>query len=239
MKMSRLNAMLHTALSISLLVILMPVCYADGIIVDKVYHPYVIANESLVEWRLSSSRTDTINRLAQQFSYGYSVLENVAFEAYVIAQRNEEDDFKVSGYEAEIKWMLTEQGQYWADWGALFELEVQDNVDRYELTTGLLFEKEFTKTSLTMNALVHYRWGQGETDTEGEFRLKYRYRYMPAVQPAFEMYIGEHFVGIGPALMGVHRFEGQKQLKWEGAFITELSQTGEDHTLRVSVVYQF
>jgi hypothetical protein len=33
---------------------------ADGIVVDKVYHPYVIANEREVEWRLLSSQTESV-----------------------------------------------------------------------------------------------------------------------------------------------------------------------------------
>jgi hypothetical protein len=214
-------------------------CEADGIIVDKVYHPNVVANESEFEWRFSSSQTDSNNRLAQQFGYGYSLFENVAFEAYIIAERDETGDFNISGYEGEIRWMLTEQGQYWADWGALFEFEVEDNTERYEATAGLLFEKEFSKTSLTMNALVHYEWGQGDADTEAEFRMKYRYRYTPAMQPAVELYMGKDFVGIGPALMGVHRFDGQKQIKWEAGFITEITQPGKDHTLRLSIEYEF
>ena len=39
--------------------------------------------------------------------------------------------------------MLTEQGQYSADWGLLFELEKDRILNNWELTTGLLFEKEF------------------------------------------------------------------------------------------------
>jgi hypothetical protein len=46
--------------------------------------------------------------------------------------------------------MVTEQGQYWADWGMLFELEKQHNRDNWELITGALFEKEFGRTSLTI-----------------------------------------------------------------------------------------
>jgi hypothetical protein len=222
-----------------ILMVLSTLSWADGIVVDKVYHPYVIANEHELEWRLSSAQTDVSNRLAQQFGYGYSVLENVALEGYIIAERDPTGDFNISGYELEVRWILTEQGQYWADWGALFEIEARDDSDRYEATAGILFEKEFVRTSLTLNALAHYEFGGGRDETEAEFRLKYRYRFMPAFQPAIELYAGKEFVGIGPAMMGVYRFDGQKQLKWEAGFIAEITQAGKDHTFRMAIEYEF
>ncbi len=214
--------------------------FADGIVVDKVYHPYVIANEKEFEWRLMSSQTDTINRLAQQFGLGYSIAENVAMEFYIIGERNELGDFTASAFELEARWMLTEQGQYAFDWGAIFELERNTSVNSIEASAGLAVEKEFEKTSLTINWFLIYEQGsQIDSEFETEFRVKYRYRYIPEIQPAIELYSGEDYFGIGPAIMGVHRIEGQRQIKWEAGFITELSNKGKDHTLRLSVEYEF
>ncbi|WP_351060190.1 hypothetical protein, partial [Psychrobacter sp. TB20-MNA-CIBAN-0197] len=87
----------------------------------------------------------------------------------------------------------------WADWGALFELEKKHNKDVYEATSGFVIEKEFGKTSLTMNAFLVYEWGQDiQNEWESEFRAQYRYRYRSAFQPSIEVYVGEDFVGIGP-----------------------------------------
>ena len=36
--------------------------YADGMVVDKVYHPYVLPNETEIEWRLISRQTDHSNQ---------------------------------------------------------------------------------------------------------------------------------------------------------------------------------
>ncbi|MFT6269832.1 MAG: hypothetical protein ACJAVV_002659 [Alphaproteobacteria bacterium] len=213
---------------------------ADGIVVDKVYHPYVIANEREVEWRLMSSQTDKFNRLAQRLGLGYSVAENVAVEAYIIGERDSNQDFDISAYEIEARWMITEQGQYWADWGAVFEIERNTLVNSYETSVGIISEKEFEKTSLTLNLfLIYERGSQIKNEFETEFRAKYRYRFMPEIQPAIEIYAGENFFGIGPAIMGVHRFEGQEQIKWEAGFISELSNSGKDHTFRFSIEYEF
>jgi hypothetical protein len=214
---------------------------ADGIVVDKVYHPYVLPNEREVEWRMISRQKDEgRNLLSQRIAYGQSVSETVMMEFYVVGERSESDDFRLEAYEIETRWMLTEQGEYWADWGALVEIEKEHNKNNWELTSGLLFEKEFGKTSLTMNMFVIYEWGDDIIDElETEFRLQYRYRWLPQIQPAIEIYTGEDYQGIGPAFMGIHRFSGQKQLKWEAAFITGINRGGKDHTLRMAIEYEF
>lgn len=216
--------------------------YADGVVVDKVYHPYVTANEKEFEWRLLSSETDEANRLAQRLGYGQSVWENLALDFYLIAERDDFEEFTLQALEVEARWMMTEQGQYWADWGLLFEFEAAERNDNksFEITSGLIFEKEFGKKSLTMNLFIIQEWGDViPTEMEAEFRLKYRYRYLPGFQPAIELYTGEEFFGIGPAMMGVHRFKGQKQLKWEVGFITEIAHAGKDHSLRFALEYEF
>lgn len=214
--------------------------FADGIVVDKVYHPYVVANEREVEWRLMSSQTDEFNRLAQRIGVGYSIAEDLAVEGYIVAERDSEQDFDISAYEIEARWMITQQGQYWADWGAVFEVERNTLLNSYEASVGIISEKEFEKTSLTVNVFLIFEKGANLTsEFETEFRAKYRYRFMPQVQPAIEIYAGEDFFGIGPAMMGVHRFVGQEQIKWEAGFITELSNKGKDHTFRLSIEYEF
>jgi hypothetical protein len=130
------------------------VIFADGVVVDKVYHPYVLPNEKEVEWRLLSHQTSSTNNLAQRFAYGQSVLDDVMVEFYVVGERNIDGDFGLSAYEIETRWMLTEQGEYWADWGMLFEFEKEHNNDIWEVTSGLLFEKEIGRTSLSINAFL-------------------------------------------------------------------------------------
>ena len=218
----------------------MSISWADGFPVDKVYHPYVLANERELEWRFISRQNDNGNMLAQRFAYGHAVSEYLTIEGYIVGERDDAGDFGLQAYEIEVRWMLTDQGELWADWGMLFELEKQHKEDNYEFTTGLLFEKEFTQTSLTINALLVYEWGKSiQNEFETELRLKYRYRYLPALQPYIEIYTGEDFIGLGPGFMGIHRYEGQKQLKWELAFIAGLNGDSKDHTLRFVLEYEF
>lgn len=214
--------------------------HADGAVVDKIYHPYVLPNEMEFEWRLSSRQFDQGNELAQWFSFGVSVAEDVILELYLVGERDEFDDFSLQGYEIETRWMLTQQGQYWADWGLLFEIERQKNDDNYEVSAGLLFEKEFDRMSLTLNAFLIYEWGNTvDNEFETQFRAQWRYRWLPQLQPAIEIYQGEGFTGIGPAFMGIQRFSGQRQLKWEASFITAIDAINKDHTLRLAIEYEF
>lgn len=213
---------------------------ADGIVVDKVYHPYVLPNETEFEWRMLSRQTDEGNILGQRVAFGKSLNESLMLEAYLVGEKTETEDFGLQAYEIELRWMVTEQGERWADWGMLFELEKLHQSDDWEFTTGVLFEKEFGRTSLTMNAFVVYEWGESlEDELEAEFRLKYRYRWKPELQPAIEIYSGEEFFGIGPAFMGIYRIDRQKQLKWEAGFISEISQSGKDHSFRLALEYEF
>jgi hypothetical protein len=213
---------------------------ADGIVVDKVYHPYVLPLEREFEWRLVSHQTDNGNLLAQRIGGGGAINDTMAVEGYFVGERDDNGDFGLESYEVELRWQLIEQGKLWADWGALFELEKMHNEDIYEATTGFLIEKEFGKTSLTMNAFLVYEWGKDiQNEWETQFRVQYRYRYLSAFQPSIELYAGEDFIGIGPGFIGLYRFEGQKQLKWEAGFISEISQAEKNHSFRLALEFEF
>jgi len=96
--------------------------FADSQLIDKIYHPYVLANEREIEWRFYERRSDDGTELAQRLGYGFSIGENVTFEAYVIGDKQPSGDFTVHSYEGEIRWMLADQGKYFIDTGLLFEV---------------------------------------------------------------------------------------------------------------------
>ncbi|AFV84289.1 hypothetical protein [Alteromonas mediterranea] len=214
--------------------------YADNFTVDKVYHPYVLPFEREFEWRLTSRQNDDGNVLMQRFSFGHALSEFMILETYLVGARDENQDFGLESYEVELRWMMTEQGRYWADWATLFELEKQHNTDDWAVKAGILTEKEFGQFSLTTNISLVYEWGQTvENEWESEFKAKFRYRWIPEVQPGVEVYVAEDFIGVGPAFMGIKRYDRQKQLKWELGFIAGLNGDSKDHTLRMSLEYEF
>jgi hypothetical protein len=135
------------------------VSLADGVVVDKVYHPYVLPNEQEFEWRMLSHQNDAGNSLGQRIAYGKSITDNVMIEFYIVGERDGDGDFGLSAYEVETRWMMTDQGEYWADWGLSLEVEKVHELDIWEVTTGLLFEKEFGRDSLALNAFLIYESG--------------------------------------------------------------------------------
>jgi hypothetical protein len=126
-----MNSIYRASATLVLLVIFIGCSWADGIPVDKVYHPYVLANEQEFEWRFTSRQSDNGNVLAQRFAYGHSVSEYLTLEGYIVGERDETGDFGLQAYEIEARWMITDQGQFWADWGMLFELEKQHKKDAF------------------------------------------------------------------------------------------------------------
>jgi len=222
--------------------------HASNKAIDKVYHPYVLPNETELEWRLLSQSNNNVNSLVQRLGYGFSLSEHVMAEGYLVGNRDTDDDYSLQSYEVEIRWMLTEQGQYWADFGALFTLEKQYNLDDWAAKSGILFEKEFGRTSLAMNFFIVQEWGSdAKAETETDFRFQYRYRWLPQLQPAIEFYSGNDYLGIGPAFMGLQRFSIKKQLKWEVGFIfgikggltNSITGKNKDQALRIDIEYEF
>jgi hypothetical protein len=235
-----MNRLILTAFVLTCSCIVAVELQAHGPVVDKVYHPYVLPNEREFEWRLTSRDNNGADVLAQRLGFGHAISEYITIEGYVTGRRDDSTAFQLHSYELEARWMLTEQGKYWADWGMLVELEKEHEHDHWEISTAALFEKELGRTSLTLNLFALFEWGEDiENEWEGEFRLKYRYRWLPQIQPALEVYVGEDLAGVGPAFMGIQRLHGQKQLKWEAGFIFELSNDGRDRTFRMALEYEF
>jgi hypothetical protein len=220
-----------------------PAVMADGRVVDKVYHPYVQPLEREFEYRYVYQRQPNHpndNDIAQQVGYGFTLTDTTAMALYLIGERTPDEKYQLTGYEAEVRWMLTEQGQLSWDYGMLFELERADEERNYEFTTGLLMEKEFPVTSLAINALLVHEWGETvDTEWEAEFRLQYRYRYLPWLQPSLEVYSGEDYNGMGPGFMGVHKFTPMRQLKWEAAWVFPLDSETINNTARFALRYEF
>ena len=106
--------------------------------------------------------------------------------------------------------------------------------------TGLLAEKEWGKWSGTANLFVINEWGSDIVDElETRLGLQARYRYLPAFEPALELYSGEDTRGIGPAVLGQVRLGNKRQLKWEAGAIFGMDSKSPDTTLRFLLEFEF
>jgi hypothetical protein len=216
---------------------------ADGNIVDKVYHPYVDSLESEIEHRSifqDVEQGSNESRQLHQVSFGRSFGQALFGEVYLVGEKSPAGGFDLEAFEFELKWQLTEQGEYSADWGFLFEYEQEFNQDVHEFTTGLLIEKEFGRWSGTGNLLLIQEWGRDIDDEfETAMALQARYRYTRGFEPALELYAGQDSAGIGPVAMGSAAIGTRKSVHWEAGVIFGLGDNSPDRALRFLLEYEF
>ena len=217
--------------------------FADGNAVDKVYHPYVDALESEIELRSlfqdAESGSGDFKQL-HQLSFGRSIGQALFGEVYLVGEKARSGSFDLQAFEFELKWQLTEQGEYSADWGLLFEYEQEFSDDIQEFTTGILVEKEFGRFSGTANLLLIQEWGSAIKDEfETAAAVQARYRYSRAFEPGLEFYAGQDSAGIGPVAQGSASIGVRKALRWEAGIIFGLGSKSPDSSFRFLLEYEF
>ena len=216
---------------------------ADGIVIDKIYHPYVQPLEQELEIRLLQQNNQSgiaDNTRMYRLAYGRSLSDRLFIEAYLVGQRSSSESLDLQSIEMEIKWQLTEQGEYWADWGVLAELSKGIGNNIYEASIGLIAEKEFGHWSGTTNFIIEQEWGSGiDDELESVFSLQTRYRYSQTLEPGIEFYAGQNSIGVGPVLMGQAKLAGPKNLKWEAGVIFGLDSKSPDTSVRLLFEYEF
>lgn len=216
---------------------------ADGRVVNKVYHPYVDALHYELEYRLlaqdEQSGKQNLAQL-QQLSLGRSIGTRFFAEVYLVAAEHRSRGYELAAWETELKWQLTEQGEYAVDWGLLLEYEDELNSDAQELSFGLLAEKELGRFSGTANLLLVNEWGEHvSNERETTFATQIRYRHNPAFEPGLEFYAGQDYQGMGPVMQGSIRTGIRKSLHWELGSILGLDQDSPSNTWRVLLEYEF
>ncbi|MEH6469229.1 MAG: hypothetical protein V7725_06425 [Porticoccus sp.] len=216
---------------------------ADGSVVDKIYHPYVDALEQEIEWRAIHQDDQPgaeDNLQLHRFGYGRAIGERWFGEVYLIGEKSDDTEFKIEAYELEAKWQITEQGEYSADWGLLFELEKEAHESIWEFSTGILVEKEWGQWSSTANLVLTHEWGSDtEDEIESSAGIQVRYRLSRWLEPALEFYSGEDTQAIGPVLMGNINTGIRQNLHWETGIIFGIDEDSPNTTLRALIEYEF
>lgn len=216
----------------------------DGSVIDKIYHPYVEQLEWELEWRMThendNPQSGAERNQVHKLGLGHGIGEYLFAEAYLIGQRSADDSLDLNAYEIEALWQLSEQGEYFLDYGLLFELEKEHHEDIWEYATTLLLEKEFGRYSATANLGLIYEWGRRIDDEwETSMALQGRYRLSPRLEPALELYLGQDTLGLGPVLTGMERLGAARALRWEAGVIFGADSDTADYTLRAVLEYEF
>ncbi len=211
--------------------------------VDKVYHPYVQPLEREIEFRSlyqTDSDPDEDGIFRQRLGVGAAISEHVFVEGYLIGKRPPGRGFRIDEFEIESRIQLTEQGEFAADWGLLFEVAKDRSESLIEVASVLLVEKEFGSWVGTLNLGLEYEFG---SDIQNEFDVgaaaQFRYRYSEALEPAIEMYKDEFTFASGPVLQGLQRFGLNRKLHWEAGVLFPLNNTTPDTTVRLLLEFEF
>jgi hypothetical protein len=215
---------------------------ADGIVVDRVYDPYVQPFETEIEWRSIVQQDDDANDLEQHMlGVGHALTNRWFGEIYAVGTRARDESINLDVYELELKWQLTEQGEYAADWGAAFELEREVDDDIWEASATLLLARDFSRWTTLVNLGVILEWGSGldRSEVETVFRTQARYRLRPSLEPAMELHIGQDTAVLGPAFTGLYRFAPGRKMRWEAGLFFAIDENSPDRVFKLNLEYEF
>lgn len=217
--------------------------HADGLVVDKVYHPYVDALEREFEYRvLLPDEEDEFVTPAQlhRLSLGTALGSRVFTELNLIGEKERGGGFAIEAWELETKWQLTEQGEYAADFGLLFEYETQRHGGGQEVKVGLLTEKEWGRWSGAANVHLINEWGgiRG-SEFETAIAVQLRRRGLSLFEPGIELYAGQGTRAAGPMIQGTVITGVRRSLHWEAGVMFALDEASAPNTWRFLVEYEF
>jgi hypothetical protein len=226
-----------------LLVLVAARAKADGLVIDKIYHPYVDALEQELEYRvLLPAKQDDFVVPAQlhRLSLGTSLGSKVFSELNLIGEKERGGGFAIQAWELETKWQLTEQGEYAADFGLLFEYEMARHDRGQEAIVGLITEKEWGLWSGTANLKLISEWGgiQG-SELETVVNAQVRRRGARWFEPGVEFYAGQGTRAAGPMLQGTTITGVRRSLHWEAGIIFALDEASSPSTWRFLFEYEF
>ncbi|WP_323815242.1 hypothetical protein [Cellvibrio sp. NN19] len=225
------------ALIISLSTCAMPVLAE----MNRVYHPYVEQNERELEYGFTLRDLGGEQELLNRAGIGYTWNDKLFTEVYLLTESITHEGEQIRGYEAELKWQITEQGEYWADWGLLMEAGTAKDISSHEFAVGLLWEKELaSRWVATANLIAEYEFGSDiESEFESALRAQLRHRYSASFEPAIELYLDDQDWAVGPAFMGTIKLSGRQQLRWELGFLFGLDKDTPENNLRGLIEYEF
>lgn len=228
--------MRKTAITIVFVALSLP-CQADT---NGVYSPYVNQSERELEYSIVLRNVTDSPISLQRLSAAYAWTDQLSTEFYVLADTLGAGGRRVRGYEAEVLWQLGEQGQYWADFGLLFEYEHFDGGLR-EVSAGLVVERQVSQQLLlSVNALLEYEYRKDRQDElETALHARLRYLYRRSLEPALELYLDDQDYAVGPALLGSLRIAPGKQMRWSVGIPMGFTDRSADVSVRAALEFEF
>ncbi|MBI1213093.1 MAG: hypothetical protein GC190_16640 [Alphaproteobacteria bacterium] len=221
---------------------------------DKIYTPYVEYRELEIEYR--GTRTfdgDSAldNGQSHKLAIGYGFTEYWASEVYAQWKRDPGGETAFDAFEWENKFQITEPGEYWADFGALVEWEHNDPHDPDEVEVRLLFNKDISKFSNTLNLTFVKELGDNSAPgVSFEYGARVSYRLDQMFEPAVEAFGEMGEIGsfpafdrqshqIGPAILGTVPIPGgATKLKYNVGYFVGVSDDAPQGEFKLELEFE-
>ncbi len=216
---------------------------------DTVYRPVVEKGETEVEFRNGyRDYSGGANEYATVMDLGYGVTNR--WQTELVLEYSGITGFGGS-FEA-LEWenifVITEQGQHWADLGLIAEYEHSYAAGPDVFKIGPLIEKEVGPTIVDLNLIFEHEVGSGaSSDTELNYAWQVKWRGREALEWGVQGFgsmgvlsrFGEEDVhSVGPALFGLHRLGSGNKISYNAAALVGLNRDAPDLTARFSVEYE-
>lgn len=207
-----------------------------------VYSPIVEGGETEIEVMMdyiSDSSSPDDGTQIYYFEVAHGVNDRWMTELLIEYVDPNNGSMQAEAVEWENIFQLTEQGQYFADFGLFLELERSlENNSPDEIVAGLLVEKEFGKLTGVVNILAEKEFGENaESAVEGFGSAQLRWRYAPKLEPTLEAYVSEYNTRIGTLING-KLAAGENKFGYSLGVLWGADQDTAD-TVRAMIEYEF
>ncbi|HVC08339.1 MAG TPA: hypothetical protein VNH15_00180 [Elusimicrobiota bacterium] len=199
----------------------------------KVYSPGVTYGEREVEYRGFATGA---GQQGFAFSASYSPTSYWESEAYEVLHRDPGGPLVGDKVQFEERFQLAPPGEYWADPGAIFEVEIPERAgDPVEEEFTPILEKQFGRLVLTLNPSLEWQSGSNYAPGTG-FHYAGRAEYLLSdyFAPAAEFYGEPGVIGnfpnsseqthmAGPAFYGTWRPGSRRTVNYSAALLFGLN----------------
>lgn len=216
---------------------------AHAAAVNKVFYPVVEWGEMEVELRGfftqdADPAKDDLRVDKVDLAYGATQWWFTELEFVFVREPGEKEELEAIA--SENVFQLTDQGEYFADFGLFFEYEREMEAKVHEIVLGPIVQKQFGQWLGTANFFFERQFGSEATGRKVELKsaAQLKYRLSESFEPGVEYYGYEEDQNLGPAAFGMFRFTDSK-LKWQAAWLFGLTDTAADNSIRWMLEYEF
>ena len=216
---------------------------AWGAAVNKVFNPVVEYGEMEVELRgFFTQDADPAKDGLQvnKLDLAYGATQWWFTEMEFVFERPPGGDHELEAIASENVFQISEQGEYFADFGLFAEYERVIGAKVHEVVLGPIVQKQFGPWLATANLFFEQQFGSEKTEAGIEMKssLQLKYRLGESFEPGLEYYAYENDQNAGPAAFGLVRM-GKNKLKWQAAWLFGLTDISADNSIRWMLEYEF